>query len=392
MLDIDKIRRETPGAKYVTHFNNAGAALPCHDTVQATVNWLNKEARTGGYLMQTVNEEDISGFYKNAGKLINCSPNEIALTHNASDSQAKVLFAFPFKKGDVVLTTEIEYSNNFMNLLQLKEQKGIEIRIVENEENCSFNLEKFENAIDDSVKLIAATHIPTSSGQIAPVEAIGKIAKKYNVPYLLDACQSIGHCPVDVEKIGCDFATATSRKYLRGPRGLGFLYVKESFFEKLHPQVIEAWFANWKNTDSFEIEKSAKMFEGFEKSYANVVGFSTAINYQNQLGIENTWLRIQQLSTSLRSKLNSLKKVSVVDPEVEVSGIVTFVKKGVDCEKIQNELATQKINISVTRPFSSLIDLKKRKLPEACRASVHYYNSDEEIEKLVTAIDKIEVD
>ena len=389
MLDIDKIRRETPGAKYATHFDNAGAALPCHDTVQATVNWINKEARTGGYRMQFENEKQVNRFYENAATLVGCSFEEIAITHNASDSQAKILFAFPFKRGDVVLTTEIEYSNNYMNLLQLKKQKGIKIRIVKNEKDCSFNMEKFENAIDEKVKLIAATHIPTSSGQIAPVEEIGSLAKKYKIPYLLDACQSIGHCPVDVKKIGCDFATATSRKYLRGPRGVGFLYVRKSFFEKLHPQVIEAWFANWKSATSFEVEKSAKMFEGFEKSYANMVGFSTAIDYQNQLGIHNTWERIQMLSFQLREKLNHLKNVKVVDPKVNLSGIVTFVKKGVDCDSIAQSLAAQKINISITRPFSSLIDLKKRKLPEACRASVHYYNSEAEIDKLVTAIDKI---
>lgn len=390
MLDIEKIRRETPGAKYATHFDNAGAALPCHDTVQATVNWLNKEARTGGYRMQLEKEELVSNFYKNAATLIGCSPEEIAITHNASDSQAKILFAFPFKRGDVVLTTEIEYSNNYMNLLQLKKQKGIKIRIVKNEKDCSFNLEKFENAIDEKVKLIAATHIPTSSGQIAPVEEIGNLAKKYKIPYLLDACQSIGQCPVDVEKIGCDFATATSRKYLRGPRGLGFLYVRKSFFEKLNPQVIEAWFANWKSSTAFEIEKSAKMFEGFEKSYANMVGLSTALDYQNQLGIHNTWTRIQELSSQLREKLDSIKNVKVVDPKVNLSGIITFVKKGVDCDKIAESLAAQKINISITRPFSSLIDLKKRKLSEACRASIHYYNSVEEIDKLVTAIDKLD--
>ena len=390
MLDIEKIRRETPGAKYATHFDNAGAALPCHDTVQATVNWINKEARTGGYRMQFEKEDLVSEFYKNAATLIGCSAEEIAITHNASDSQAKVLFSFPFKRGDIVLTTEMEYSNNFMNLLQLKKQKGIKIRIVKNEKDRSFNFEKFENAIDEKVKLIAATHIPTSSGQIAPVEEIGNLAKKYKIPYLLDACQSIGQCPVDVEKIGCDFATATSRKYLRGPRGLGFLYVRKSFFEKLHPQVIEAWFANWKSSTAFEIEKSAKMFEGFEKSYANMVGLSTAIDYQNQLGIQNTWPRIQELSSQLREKLDSLKNVKVVDPKVNLSGIITFVKKGVDCETIAQSLAAQNINISVTRPFSSLIDLKKRRLPEACRASIHYYNSVEEIDKLVTSIDKIE--
>lgn len=389
MLDIEKLRRETPGAKYVTHFDNAGAALPCHDTVQVVTNYINKEARTGGYAMQFANEASFQKFYSNAAQLINCRPDEISLTIGASDAQAKILYSFPFKRGDVVVTTEIEYSNNFMNLLNLKKQKGIKIRVIKNEKDCSFDLEKFENAIDDKVKLIAATHIPTSSGQIAPVEAIGKIAKKYKIPYLLDACQSIGHCPVDVQKIGCDFATATSRKYLRGPRGLGFLFVKKSAMQMLTPPTVESWFATWQSKTAYEVERTNKMFEGFEKPYSNIVGLATAIDYQNQLGIEATWERIQMLSKLLRLKLNSLKSVKIVDPKVNLSGIVTFVKKGVDCEKIHQNLAAQKINVSVTRPFSSLIDMKKRKLNEAIRASVHYYNTKEEIDKLVEAIDSI---
>lgn len=389
MLDIDKIRRETPGAKYVAHFDNAGAALPCHDTVQAVTNYINKEARVGGYAMQFSNESAFQKFYKNAAELINCQPDEISLTIGASDAQAKILYSFPFKRGDVVVTTEMEYSNNFMNLLNLKKQKGIKIRIVKNEKDCSFNLEKFENAIDEKVKLIAATHIPTSSGQIAPVEAIGKIAKKHKIPYLLDACQSIGQCPVDVQKIGCDFATATSRKYLRGPRGLGFLFVKKSAMEMLTPPTVESWFASWESKTVYKIERTHKMFEGFEKPYSNIVGLATAIDYQNQLGIEATWERIQQLSKILRIRLNSLKNVKVVDPKVNLSGIVTFVKKGVDGSKIHQNLAAQKINVSVTQPFSSLIDMKKRKLSEAMRASVHYYNTKNEIEKLVKSLDAI---
>ena len=389
MLNLEKIRRETPGAKYVTHFNNAGSSLPAHDTVQATVNWLNKEARTGGYEMQSANADVIQRFYENASKLINCSSKEIAITHNASDSQSKILYSFPFKRGDVVLTTELEYSNNFLNLLNLKKQKGIKIRVVKNRKDRSFDLASFENAIDEKVKLIAATHIPTSSGQVAPVVEIGKIAKNYNIPYLLDTCQSMGQCPVDVQEIGCDFATATSRKYLRGPRGLGFLYVRNSFFEKLNPNTLEAWFANWNSPSGFEFEKSAKMFEGFEKSYANIVGLSTAIDYQNKLGIQKTWNRTKMLAAKLRLRLNALSKVKVVDPSVELSGIVTFVKKGIECDEIAQQLLTQKINISVTQSSSAFTDMKKRKLAEACRASVHYFNTEEEIDKLVKAVDML---
>ncbi len=382
-MDINKIRNETPGAKYVCHFNNAGAALPAHDTVQAITNFINKEARTGGYRMQFSNEALLQGFYQNAAKLINASPEEIAFVHDATTAQNKILYSLPWKRGDVVVTTEQEYSNGYLSLLHLKKTRGIKIRVVPG----IYTMEEFESYLDENVKLISVAHIPTSSGQISPVEEIGKLANKYSILFLLDSCQSVGQLPLDVQKIGCHFATATGRKYLRGPRGTGFLYVNKSTWDLLSPDRIEAWFANWESKTKYSFDKSAKMFEGFEKPYALLAGLSTAMDYQNQLGIENTWQRIQSLSSSLRKKLDGLKKVRVVDPPTPLSGIVTFVKKGITSESMGQQLLSQNINISGTARFSALLDLKRRKLQEACRASVHYYNTEEEIEKLIKAVD-----
>ena len=238
-LNIEQLRNETPGTQSVIHFNNAGCSLPTKETVDVITEYLQLEAITGGYELKDKYQSILDQFYTEAAQLINASDDEIAITANASDSFNKAIYAIPFQKGDIVLTSEVEYGNSYINLLKLKEDKGIKIQIVPNDEHGNIMLEKMEAMISPQVKLIAFTHIPTNSGLIVDAEAVGAIAKKHNILYILDACQSVGHIPVDVEKIQCDFLTATSRKYLRGPRGLGFIYVKKEVLKKLNPMSLD---------------------------------------------------------------------------------------------------------------------------------------------------------
>jgi cysteine desulfurase / selenocysteine lyase len=385
-MNIDKIRKDTPGAEFVRHFNNAGASLPTRQVLDATLHYLKQEALTGGYRFAAQETEEINAFYVEAAKLIHAKPSEIALTQNASSSLNLALYAIPFEQGDVILTSEIEYGNNFLNYLHLKERKGVDIRVFPMDKNGVFDLEKFENYIDEKVKLIAITHIPTQSGIVAPVAAIGKIAKKYDILYMIDACQSIGQFPFDVAEIGCDFCTATSRKYLRGPRGLGFLYVREAVMENLSPVFLEMLFTDWKNEKTFQLNRSMKMFETWEKPYSLMVGFTAAIQYANELGMNNIWERVQYLADYLRKRLETVEGVTVHDIGAVKCGIVTFTKANVSAEKLQQYLQSLEINTSVSARFSSIIDMDNRGLSSVNRASVHYFNTEAEIDFLVEAI------
>lgn len=382
-MNITQLRKDTPGTQHVTHFNNAGASLTTQPVLDAIQEFLQQEAITGGYRFMAQEAEAIQEFYVQAAKLINASSQEIALTQNASSSLSLALYAIPWQKGDVILTSEIEYGNNFLNYLKLKEEKGVEIRVFPLGKNGYFDLQNFEKYIDDKVKLIAITHIPTNSGMIAPVEAIGEIAKKHGILYMVDACQSIGHLPFDVEKIGCDFATATSRKYLRGPRGLGFLYVRASVIETLSPVFLEMLFADWQSDTEFQLNKSIKMFEVWEKPYSLMVGFTAAIKYANDLGMDNIWKRTKSLADYLRKQLQTIEGVTVQDIGENQCGIVTFTKSGISPEAMQQHLQSLNINISVSGRFSSVLDMDNRGLSAVIRASVHYYNTKAEIDFLI---------
>ncbi len=388
-LNIDQLRADTPGVQNVLHFNNAGCSLPIKAVVDVITEYLQLEAMVGGYEAKDQYQKTIDQFYQEAATLINASPDEIAIVGNASEGFNKALYAIPFEVGDIILTSEVEYGNNFINFLNLKKQKGIEIQIIPNDEFGNIMLEKMESMISPQVKLIAITHIPTNSGLIVPAEKIGAIAKKHNILYLLDACQSVGHMPVDVEKIQCDFLATTSRKYLRGPRGLGFLYVRKGILKKLNPPTLDMVTAHWDDVENYHLDSDVKMFENWEKSYALVLGFSKALSYLNQLGIKNTWKRIQHLSNILREKLNHIEGIKVLDIGNQKCGIVSFVLDKIPPEDLHKVLLQQSVNTSVSARFSTVIDMDKRGLSSVNRASIHYYNSEEEIDIFVKKMEYI---
>lgn len=388
-MDIDKIRTDTLHCQDIIHFNNAGASLPTKFVNEAIIHYLTQEETIGGYELEAAKQTEIAEIYDEIAKLIHCDSNEIALTDNATTAFNRAIFSIDFKAGDTIITSELEYGNNFLNYLRLKKEKGINIKTIPGNNDSPFDLEEFEKAIDNSTKLVAVTHMPTNSGAVVPIEAIGQITKAHDILYLVDTCQSIGHYPTFVDKIGCDFLTATGRKYLRGPRGVGFLYVNKNILNKLEPFSIEMTGAEWKSIDHYQKLGTIKMFEGWEKPYSLVMGLSAAVKYANNLGIENIWKRVSFVANDLRTKLQNVNGVTIYDGKGELSGIVSITKNGVDTTKLQNHLRKHKINTSISPQFTSLTDMQKKNLMTSNRLSLHYYNTTEEIDKVVETIDRI---
>lgn len=379
-MNISQLREITPGASDHIHFNNAGASLPTQPVIDSIQEYLQEEARLGGYTLQDLYQAQLAAVYQEISQLIHSEPGEIALTTNASSAFSRALYAMPWRKGDTLITSELEYGNNYLSFLFLKEKMGIQIRILPHDETGCPNPDLLENLLDESVKLVAITHMPTNSGKVTDAEAIGKITQKHNIPYLLDACQTAGQMPLDVQKIGCDFLSATSRKYLRGPRGFGFLYVNKNLLPRLQPPFLDMNAAVWTGEDSYELQKSTRMFEEWEKSYALQMGFGKAVAYFNQLDQEACWVRIQKLAAYARAGLAEIKGVQVHDTGKVKGGIVSFTKEGVDPEKMKRFLYENQITTSVSYAPSSLMDMKQKSLLAVNRASLHYFNTVEEVD------------
>jgi cysteine desulfurase / selenocysteine lyase len=236
-------------------------------------------------------------------------------------------------------------------------------------------------AIDERVKLIAITHVPTNSGLVNPAAAVGEIARQAGVLYLLDACQSVGQMPMNVDALGCDMLSTTGRKYLRGPRGTGLLYVRRSVLERLEPPFVDLHAAEWVARDRLVLRPDARRFENWEANYAGKVGLGVAIDYALSWGLDHIWARITALASMLRERLNALPGVTVRDPGAERCGIVSFTVDGHEADEIRQTLARQHINVTVSRLTSTRLDMEARGLTSVVRASVHYYNSEAEIDR-----------
>jgi selenocysteine lyase/cysteine desulfurase len=380
-FDITRARRETPGCENVLHFNNAGASLMPQPVLDAVIDHLRLEAAIGGYEAKEREIEVIDHVYAAAARLINCAPDEIAIIENATRAWDMAFYSIPFKPGDRILTAKAEYISNYISYMQVARRTGALIEVIPNDEYGQTSVEALRGLIDERVKLISITHVPTHGGLVNPAAAIGQVAREAGVLYLLDACQSVGQMPIDVKEIGCDILSTTGRKYLRGPRGTGFLYVRRGLIGQLEPPFLDMHAARWLARDSYEICADARRFENWETYYAGKVGLGVAIDYALGWGIDVTWSRVSALAEKLRRSLGKKELVTVHDQGTVRCGIVTFAVKEMDSAEVKRKLAGHNINVSVSLEEYSRLDLSERGIPHLVRASVHYYNTEAEIER-----------
>jgi len=388
-IDIERARRETPGCTSVLHFNNAGSSLMPECVLNAQIEHLQREAQMGGYEAADAASAAVDRVYDAAAELIGASRDEIAAIENATRAWDMAFYSIRFKPGDRILTAKAEYASNYIAYLQVAQKHGVSVEVVPNDELGQLSIEHLQAMIDDRVRLISVTHIPTNGGLVNPVAEIGAVAKQAGVLYLVDACQSVGQMPVDVDVIGCDMLSTTGRKYLRGPRGSGFLYVRRRVLEQLDPVMLDLHAAQWVSQDAYTVRSDARKFENWETNYAAKIGLGVAIDYALSWGMESIWERVQDLAGALRTGLSAIPGVTVRDIGAVQGGIVTFTIEGQDLSKVKDALASQAINVTVSRTPSTRLDMEERGLSEVIRASVHYYNDESEVARFCESIEAL---
>jgi len=391
VIDVDRARAETPGCEHVVHLNNAGSALMPQPVLDAVVAHLELEARIGGYEAHDANAEAIERFYGATAELIGAAPEEIAFASSATRAWDMAFYSFRFERGDRILTSVADYISNYLAFLQTAERTGVEVVTVPNDEHGQLSVDALREAVDERVKLIAITHVPTNGGLVNPVADVGAISREAGIPYLVDSCQAAGQLPLDVDAIGCDALSATGRKFLRGPRGTGFLYVRSELLERLDPPLIDMRAADWVAPDRYELRRDGRRFEEWEQDYAGKVGLARAIDYALERGVEAIWERVRDLGARLRAQLAELDGVTVRDVGEERCAIVTFDVAEVPADHVMETLRRRGINLSVSATSSAVIESLERGLPDLVRASPHYFNTDDELDRLVEAVAEIDV-
>jgi selenocysteine lyase/cysteine desulfurase len=385
-IDVTRARRETPGCERVLHFNNAGAALMPTPVIDTVTTHLEREAQIGGYEAADEAAEALERVYDSAARLLNCTRDEIAVIENATRAWDMAFYAIPFQPGDRIVTARAEYASNYIAYLQTARKTGAVVDVVPDDETGQLSVEALRQMADERVRLIAITHVPTNGGLVNPAAEIGAVAREVGALYLLDACQSVGQMPVDVNEIDCDLLSVTGRKFLRGPRGTGLLYVRRSALEQLEPPLLDLHAAEWVAPDRYILRDDARRFENWETNVAAKLGLGAAIEYALGWGLEPIWALVSPLAERLRKQLSALPGVVVRDLGAVRCGIVSFTVEGADLTALRDALRAQDINISVSPRTYTLLDMQARALPALLRASVHYYNTEDEIARFCEAL------
>jgi selenocysteine lyase/cysteine desulfurase len=389
--DLARWRGDTPGCERRVHLNNAGAALVPRPVRAAVDAHLDLEDELGGYEAAEARATALERVGEDLGRLVGAGRRNIALTQNSTTGFAQALGAFDFASGDVILTSRADYASNQIMYLSLARRLGVEIVRAP---------DLPEGGVDpDAVRalvrrrpptLVAITWIPTNSGLVQPVAAIGEVCRAAGVPYLVDACQAVGQMPVDAPAIGCDYLAATSRKFLRGPRGIGFLYVADhALTGGAYPLLVDMHGATWSDPDRFELTPDARRFESWEVASALVLGLGAAAAYALDVGLETARDRARALAAYARARLAELPGVRVLDRGAELCAIVTAEPAGRPGAEIKLALRARGINTSSPGRDDAVIDMDEKGARSAIRISPHYYNTAGEIDAAVEALREV---
>ncbi|WP_282775280.1 aminotransferase class V-fold PLP-dependent enzyme [Phaeodactylibacter xiamenensis] len=391
MLNIDQLRADTPGVQHRIHLNNAGASLMPRPVLEAAQQHLQLESEIGGYEAAALVREQSIGFYESVAQLLNAKPDQIAWSGSATQAYNTALSAIPFQAGDTILTTEDDYVSNQIAFLQLVKRHHLQLIRARTLPEGGVDTGQLKALIrQHRPRLVAVTHVPTNSGLVQNIMGIGEVCRANGAYYLVDACQSAGQLPLDVQAIACDFLTATFRKFLRGPRGGGFLYISERVLEAgLEPKFMDLHSAAWTAPDAYRPRESAVRFETWERSYALVLAARAATNYTIELGLTAIAEQVSMLAAHLRQRLSQLEHVRVLDQGQQLCGIVTLSIEGLSARGVIPALNQKGVNASVSGKGGAVIDFEKKGVDWALRFSPHYYNTTAELDRAVEALKQL---
>jgi selenocysteine lyase/cysteine desulfurase len=376
---------------HIAHLNNAGASLAPQPVIDAVMGHVRLESVLGPYEAAERAQEAVEYGHAAVGALLNCDSDEVAMFDSASRAWGMALSSVPLRAGDRVLISPMEYGSCYLSLLHLARRLGVRVEVLPVHADGLVSMEELRARLDERVKLIAMPHVPTHDGLVYPVAQIGKVARRNGIPFLVDACQSVGQIPIDVKEIGCDMLVGSGRKYLRGPRGTGFLFVRRELAEQLTPAMVGLDGVEWA-AEGYRFAPGARRFDTWEANCAARIGLGVAIDYALSWGVEHTWPRIQQLAADLRAEITDIPGVLVQDRGQERCGTVAITVRGWDAASVRAEMHRAGINTWVCLANSACVDMQKRGMKSLLRVSVHYYNSPEELARLCSVLESLTAD
>jgi cysteine desulfurase len=386
MIDFAKVAADTPAAAAQVFLDAAGSALPPAAVLDTVVAHLRREAAIGGYRAAEERVDDLALVKESVGRLLGAPATAIALTDSATRAWTQIFYAIPLRAGDRVLLTGVEYASNAVAALQRAAQTGAVVEVVPSDATGQVDLDALAGMLDERVRVVSLVHVPTNGGLVNPVREVTELAHAHGALVLLDACQSLGQLRVDVGELGVDACSATGRKWLRGPRGTGLLYVRPDLIDRLQPPAIDLHSADWVAPDSYQLRPDAGRFELWECAVAGRLGLGAAVDYLLALGVDEVEQAITAVARRLREALAAIPGVRVRDQGRRTCGIVTFTVDGYPPAEVRDELRRCGVTVTVSGRSSTLLDMSARGLDAVVRASPHYYVRPDQVDAAARAV------
>ncbi len=366
--------------------DSAGSSLPPRVVVDTVIGHLRREAEVGGYRAANERLDDLAAVRSAIGALINADPSGIALSDSATRSWADFFYSIPLAPGDRILVSGADYASNAIAALQRARATGAVVEAIPTDPTGQLDVDALAELVDERVKLVSLLHAPTNGGLVNPVAEAARVVREAGAIVLLDACQSAGQLPLDVAALGVDALSATGRKWLRGPRGTGFLYVRPELAATMEPARLDLHSAQWTGPREYRLAPDATRFEFWEHDVAARLGLGAAVRYLLELGPGQVYDAVAANAGYLRKTLPQIGGVTVRDLGTQHSGIVSFTVDGLHPHEVRDRLAEQDITVTVSHRGSTLLDMSARGLDAVLRASPHCFVTTAELDRFADAV------
>lgn len=386
MINLDRERAQTPGCLGRVFLDSAGSSLPTSEVVDTVVAHLRREQEVGGYRAAAERREDLAEVPASLARLLGCRADEIALADSSTRAWNALVTAFRWRTGDRILVCGTEYASNAIALLQRVRADGCSVEVVPSSADGSPDLDAYVALLDERVRLVSLVQVPTNSGQVLPVRELTVLAHQVGALVVLDACQSVGQLVLDVDELGVDALTASGRKWLRAPRGTGFLYLRSGVLDELEPLAADLRGGEWISPSGYRLRTDAARFELWEHDVAGRLGLGVAVDHLLDLGPAAVERTVRAGAAELRTTLAQIAGLTVRDRGSDLSGIVSFTLAGTDAASVQEQLFAAGVTAAVSRAGSTRLDMGARGLDAVVRLSPHYFNSPEDLMRAAEAV------
>jgi selenocysteine lyase/cysteine desulfurase len=390
-IDVAAERARTAGVTERHYLNAAGAGLMSDAVLERTIRHLRLEQRIGGYAAAAEQADEVDGVYASAAALLGADADEIACFDTATSGLRGIFDALRLGPGDTVIAPRSSYVSQALRMLALRRHAGVRLDVVPNDATGAMDLTALDRALDEATGrvVVSAVHVPTSSGLVEPVAAIGALARDRGALTVLDATQSVGQIDVDVRSIACDALVTTGRKFLRGPRGTALAYLRRGVLDGLGVWAPDVRGSAWTGAEEWTTDGTARQLETWEAAVATRLGLGVALREALDRGMAATESHLARLGDRLRRALAATEGVRLADPPASRSAIVTFTVAGLPGKQVASRLGEARIDTIAVPAGHAQWDLGARGLESVVRVSPHVYNDEADIEALLGAVAEI---